>query len=107
MNTRIDILKNMLEQKPADLLLKYSLAMEYYWQGDFDKSKKWFTEILNADERYLPAYYHYANVLATQGDVAKAVLYYQKGITLAAELGDVKTKRELEQALQMIHEAED
>ena len=45
-NSRIDILKSMVEQNPGQAFGRYGLAMEYVNTGDLEAATEQFTALL-------------------------------------------------------------
>lgn len=98
---RIASLLNLLQTTPEDAFLLHALALEYGKINDSENASLYFEKNLNLHPDYLPTYYHYAK-LKEQLDLERAILLYQKGIELAQQQQDFKTKNELELALDFI-----
>lgn len=103
---RVNELAQMLEENPGDLFLKYALAMEFTSMGNFEKARRYYEDILNADKAYLAAYYQLGKVCELLGDLAGAKKVYTKGILLAAAQGNQRTLHELKAAYQMVVDEE-
>jgi cytochrome c-type biogenesis protein CcmH/NrfG len=56
--SRIDVLKQLLEQDPASTFARYGLAMEYVKAGEPDRAIPEFEAVLAEDPGYSAAYFH-------------------------------------------------
>ena len=54
--------------------------------------------LLTRDEGYVGSYYHLAKLLERQGDTAKAIAIYEKGMAVAKGVGDNHAYNELQMA---------
>ena len=95
MTDRIDKLKEMLLQNPADNFLQHALALEYIKQGDDVEARRLFEEILTRDPGYVGSYYHLAQLLQRNEEKGLAVEWYEKGMAVAKRVGDNKAYGEL------------
>ncbi len=91
---RIEQLQAFHKEDPEDPSTLYMLALEYK-SIDPGKSLQLFTQLLESNPGYLPAYYQAAGLLLAQNERAKAFLVLDKGIELAGRTADQKTKMEL------------
>lgn len=85
----------MLEEDPEDPFLHYALGLEEYKLLHYQDALQHFNTCIEKDESYLPVYYQISKVFIELDitDVAKS--YIQKGMELATDLKDLKTKSEL------------
>jgi Tfp pilus assembly protein PilF len=98
MSDRIEKIKEMLQQQPADNFLQHALALEYVKTGDDASARKLFEEILARDESYIGSYYHLAQLLQRIGERDLAVRWYERGMEAAKKAGDNKALGELRSA---------
>ncbi len=98
-NNRIELLEGMVAQNPDDSRTRYMLAMELAKSGNLVGAVEHYEAILEKTPDYIPAYFHCGQTLERldQPDDAKRV--YQKGIEACARSGELKTRGELEEAL--------
>lgn len=94
---RINQLEKWASEDPTDPFNKYGLALEVQ-HIDRQKADGLFTELLTHHKDYLPTYYTAAQFY-TDFDNRKAINILEAGIVLAKVLGDNKTARELQSAL--------
>jgi len=80
---RINKLKELLAQQPADSFLRHALALEYIKAGDQIKARQLFEELLKEDPDYIGSYYHLAKLLEQLGEKEQAVTWYEKGLERA------------------------
>ena len=99
---RIEALKNMLAQNPADSFARYGLAMEHVRAGAMDQAVAEFRALLEINPDYAAAYFHGGQALEKLGRVEDARAFYQKGIEVTARTGDGHTRSELQAALDML-----
>lgn len=95
-------IKKLLEikgLKPEDPFPIYTLGLEYLQNNDITEAEKYFAETLRSFPDYLPTYYQYGKLLEEKGEPENAEKTYKNGIALAEKLGNLKTKRELEEAV--------
>ncbi|MEP7365574.1 MAG: tetratricopeptide repeat protein [Acidobacteriota bacterium] len=100
--SRIDALKGMLDQDPANSRFRYMLAMEHANSGDLESAAAQFTEILTHDSTYSAAYFHGGQTLEKLGRLDDARALYQRGIEATTQNGDMHTRSELQGALDML-----
>jgi Tfp pilus assembly protein PilF len=99
---RLEILKQMLGQDPANTFARYGLAMEYANSGQLEQAMAEFRSLVQQDENYAAAYYHGGQVLEKLGRVEEARSLYEKGIEASTRKGDLHTRSEIEAALGML-----
>ena len=100
--TRLDILKSMVEQNPADSFLRYGLAMEYRNAGDLEAAVREFRALMAANPDYAPAYFHGGQTLERLGRDEEARELYRKGIETTARKGDQHALSEMQAALDLL-----
>lgn len=99
---RLEILKQMVGQDPANTFARYGLAMEYANGGQLEQAMAEFRSLVQQDENYAAAYYHGGQVLEKLGRVEEARGLYEKGIEASTRKGDLHTRSEIEAALGML-----
>jgi Tfp pilus assembly protein PilF len=102
---RIEVLKNMVEQDPANSLARYGLAMEYVNRGALADAMAEFRALLERSPDYAAAYFHGAQTLEKLGDIDGARELYVLGIEVTTRIGDAHTRSELQGALDLIGHA--
>ena len=95
---RIEKLKEFLKQDPVDSFLQHALALEYIKTGDDATAKGLFEDILLREPGYIGSYYHLAKLLERNGDTAKAIKWYEKGMEQAKKAGENHAYNELRSA---------
>lgn len=98
MNRRT-LLEQMIADDPNDPFLYYGLALECIKEQIPGEAEKLFDLLLERFPEYLPSYYQFGQLLEKKGEIEGAIAIYQKGVVLAIEQRDLKTKSELEEAL--------
>src|SRR4051812_17264015 len=96
---RMQQIRAMLADDPADLFLRYGLAMEYAGQGDDATAAEHFRDLLAARPDYVPAYLMLGQTLVRIGDddVAKDVL--RRGIAAAGQARNEHAQGEMQALL--------
>jgi tetratricopeptide (TPR) repeat protein len=101
-DTRLDVLKSMVEQNPADSFARYGLAMEYRNGGDLAAAIAEFRTLLAAHPDYSAAYFHGGQTLERLGQSAEAREMYLQGIDATTRKGDFHTRDEIQAALDLM-----
>lgn len=101
-NTRLEILRSMVAQKPEDSFSRYGLAMELVNAGDLESAVGEFQELLRHNPGYAAGYFHGGQTLEKLGRVDDARDLYRRGIEVTGASGDAHTQSELMGALQML-----
>ena len=102
MTNRMEVLKTMLAQNPADAFARYGLAMELVKSGQLENAVAEFNSLLEHNPDYAAAYFHGGQALEKLGDVEQARALYEKGIQVTGRTGDQHTRSELQAALDML-----
>lgn len=101
-STRLEILKNMVAQKPGDSFLRYGLAMEYRNAGDLESATREFEGLIAADPDYAAAYFHAGQTLERLGSIEEARRLYLAGIEVTTRQGNQHARNELQGALDLL-----
>jgi tetratricopeptide (TPR) repeat protein len=97
-NARLQELFNFLREDPSDPFIIYAIAMEYS-KVDIDKAIEYYEKLLTNHVNYLPAYYHAAKLYEIKGNNLRTSELYKKGMEISIAQKDMKTYRELMNAL--------
>lgn len=101
-SNRLEVLKNMVAQKPEESFLRYGLAMEYRNAGDLESAVREFRLLMGSHPDYVPAYFHGAQTLERLGRLEEARESYRAGLEAAQRAGDQHALSELRAALEML-----
>ena len=93
-NDRIKHLLKFLEEDPSDPFNIYCLANEYK-NIDPSKAMVYYLDLLANHSKYLPTYYHLAELYINNGKIEPAESVITDGIALALEQNDQLALREL------------
>ncbi len=99
---RLEVLRSMVEQNPADGFTRYGLAMEYVNTGDLPGAVEQFHLLLEHNPTYAAAYFHGGQTLEKLGRIEEAKAIYNKGIEVTTATGDAHTRSELQGALNLL-----
>lgn len=102
MSNRLEVLKNMVAQSPADSFARYGLAMEYANTGDLERAIEEYRALLVVNPNYSAAYYHGGQTLAKLGLPEEARALYRQGIEATTHIGDLHTRSEIQAALDLL-----
>ena len=97
---RIDKIKEMLVENPADSFLCHALALEHIKLGNDNDARKLFESILVNEPGYIGSYYHLAKLLERIGETNEAIKVYEKGMEEAKRAGDNHALSELRSAFE-------
>jgi len=101
LNPRLETLRQLLAQDPANTFARYGLAMEHVRSGDLEGAVEEFEAVLTTDPNYSAAYYHGGQALEKQGKLEEARDLYRRGI---AATRDPHALSELQAALDILGE---
>ncbi|HTU48911.1 MAG TPA: tetratricopeptide repeat protein [Bryobacteraceae bacterium] len=99
---RLELLKQMVSQDANNSFARYGLAMELANNGELEEGVAEFRTLLERDENYAAAYYHFGQALEKLGDVEQARAVYEKGIDVTTRKGDLHARGEIEAALNLL-----
>ena len=100
--SRLDILKSMVAQNPADSFTRYGLAMEYKNSGDWEGAMREFHALIAASPDYHAAYFHGGQTLERLGREDEARELYGRGVEAATRAGDDHARAEMQGALDLL-----
>jgi tetratricopeptide (TPR) repeat protein len=100
-NSRLSVLKQLLEENPSNTFARYGLAMEHVKAGDLPAAVAEFEALLNADPNYSAAYFHGGQTLEKLGRLDEARGMYRRGM---AATRDPHALSELQAALDILGE---
>ncbi len=97
--SRREKIEAMLADDPADVFLRYSLAMELDKEGNHDASLQKFAELAADNPPYVPAFFMSGQQLVRLGRNEEARSVLRHGITSATEQGDGHAAAEMTEFL--------
>lgn len=95
---RLGMLRKMAQTRGGEPFMGYGLAMELRKQGQLDEAKTTFAALVEAHPDYMASYLMFGNLLAQRRESTEALAIYDRGIAVAARLGDDHAQSELEAA---------
>ncbi len=97
--SRLQVLEEMVRDRPADAFSRYALAMELKGQGRNDDALREFATLTEKSPDYVATYLIYGQLLVNVGrtDDAKTVL--QRGQSVASKVGNMHAVEEMGQLL--------
>lgn len=95
---RRQMLENFVATNPDDAFGRYGLAMDYVGTNELDAAAAHFEKLVAADPQYVPAYFHYGQLLARLSRTEEAKRILSAGMEVAQKAGDSHAFSELEQA---------
>jgi tetratricopeptide (TPR) repeat protein len=101
-SNRLDVLKNMVAQKPGDVFARYGLAMEYKGSGDWEAAMREFRALIAANPDYHAAYFHGGQTLERMGLEDEARELYREGVEAATRVGNGHARAEMQGALDLL-----
>lgn len=103
---RIEKLNEYLKNDPGDIFSNYALALEYIGIKRNEEAILLLEKILKLDENYLAAYYQLGKSYESVSRIEEARQVYKKGIQIAVQQNKVRTKNELQSAIDSMSEDE-
>lgn len=94
---RLTALLTYLQETPDDPFTLYAVATEYR-QEKLQTALYYYEKLLKEHPKYVPTYYHAAQLYVDLNQPERAEQTYQKGIAEAQEQNDVLALRELRSA---------
>ena len=98
--TRIEILKQMVEERPENSFARYALAIEFSRGGQIEEALENFEYLLLHQPEYAATYLQAGMILAKQGQRARAAEVFTKGIEINRRQGNLHAQGEIEAALE-------
>ena len=102
MSQRLESLRSLIAQDPANSRFRYMLAIELTNSGDGEGAVQAFRDLIETDPNYSAAYFHCAQALEKLGRLDDARATYRQGIDVTSGNGDQHTRSELQAALDML-----
>ncbi len=99
---RLEVLRSLVAQNPADAFARYGVAIELVNIGKPDEAVEEFRQLLVANPNYAAAYFHGGQTLEKLGRVEEARAMYEQGIAVTSRTGDAHTRSELQGALDLL-----
>lgn len=97
--SKIRQLARQIKNNPGDSFSKFALALEFRKEGEFKKARILFEDILSSDPDYVGVYYHLGKLYEALDLLGDAKELYSKGIEIAEQQNENRTKSELKEAL--------
>ncbi|MBI1803038.1 MAG: tetratricopeptide repeat protein [Ignavibacteriae bacterium] len=98
-SNRFEILKNFLDDDPKAPFNHYALALEYVTQQQFPEAIAKFEDVIVLDPNYVPAYHQLGLLYAQLNRQEEALTTLEKGIQIAALVGDTHAQTEMQEAI--------
>ncbi len=102
MSDRLETLKQMLAQDPANDFVRYALGMEYAGAGEWRQAAEQFQALLERNPDYAAAYFQLGQMFEKLGLLEQARQTYRRGIQVHERQGNQHARRELEAALELL-----
>ena len=102
MTDRLEALRELLAQDPANRLARYGLAMEYGKAGRLEEAVAEYRALVSSHPDYAYAYFHAGQALERLGRVEDARQMYALGVEAAVRAGDTHARTEIEGALDLL-----
>jgi tetratricopeptide (TPR) repeat protein len=96
--SRIDQIRQFLQDSPNDSFLRYALAQELQKQGDVEAAKEAYLWLTDNQPSYVATYYHLGKLLIAQGEKEAALAWFNLGIEHAKAVKELHALSELQSA---------
>ncbi len=102
--SRLEKLKQMLQETPQDSFLRYALALELVKAGESTSGLEALDSLIADDPDYVAAYFQKAQVLAEDEQTFLAREACQAGIVAAKRVGDAHAAGEMTAFLETLED---
>jgi predicted Zn-dependent protease len=102
MSSRLDMLKQLVEEHPSEAFPRYGLAVELANQGQTEAALQQFAKLIEQHPDYTAGYQMSAQTLLRAGRTDEARQLLQEGITCAKREGNTKAEGEMQGMLDEI-----
>jgi len=96
--SRIDQIRQFLQDSPNDSFLRYALAQELQKQGDLEAAKDAYLWLTDHQPSYVATYYQLGKLVIAQGEKEAAVAWVNLGIEHAKAAKELHALSELQSA---------
>ena len=96
---RMQQIRELLVDDPADPFLRYGLAMEYAGQGDDATAAGHFRDLIASNPEYIPVYLMLGQTLVRLGEDVEAKDTLRRGVAAAAKAGNEHAQGEMQALL--------
>ena len=96
--SRIDQIRQFLQDSPNDSFLRYALAQELQKQGNVEAAKEAYLWLTDNQPSYVATYYHLGKLLIAQGEKEAALAWFNIGIEHAKAAKELHALSELQSA---------
>jgi tetratricopeptide (TPR) repeat protein len=96
--SRIDQIRQFLQDSPNDSFLRYALAQELQKQGNVEAAKEAYLWLTDNQPSYVATYYHLGKLLIAQGEKEAALAWFNLGIEHAKAAKELHALSELQSA---------
>lgn len=96
--SRIEQIRQFLQESPNDSFLRYALAQELHKQGDLNAAREAYLWLTENQPSYVATYYHLGKLLITQGEKEAALAWFNLGIEHAKAAKELHALSELQSA---------
>lgn len=96
--SRIDQIRQFLQDSPNDSFLRYALAQELQKQGIVEAAKEAYLWLTDNQPSYVATYYHLGKLLIAQGEKEAALAWFNLGIEHAKAAKELHALSELQSA---------
>ena len=96
--SRIDQIRQFLQDSPNDSFLRYALAQELQKLGDVEAAKEAYLWLTDNQPSYVATYYHLGKLLIAQGEKEAALAWFNLGIEHAKAAKELHALSELQSA---------
>lgn len=100
--SRLEAIKALLEQDPANSRVRYMLCMEHLSAEQWPAAVEALADLLSRDPGYVAAYYQAGRASERMDAFDQARDFYRRGIDAARRAGDAHSLSELQAALDIL-----
>jgi predicted Zn-dependent protease len=97
--SRLQVLEEMVRERPADAFSRYALAMELKGQGRNEDALREFATLTEKNPDYVATYLIYGQLLVNVGNTDDAKKVLTKGQAVASKAGNMHAVEEIGQLL--------
>jgi tetratricopeptide (TPR) repeat protein len=100
--SRIEVLRGLVEQDPANARVRHMLANELGNAGEWERALAEYETLVQADPDYIPGYFQAGRLAEGRGELEVARAWLERGLEAAARTGDKHAANEMQSALELL-----
>lgn len=102
--TRLEQLREMASEDPADVFVQYAIGLELYKEEDADTAIQFMTKLAENEPDYCPVHFKLGQWHAESDRLDSALEWLNKALKIAQQEGDKKAENEIKEAIWLLED---